>query len=140
MKFCTITGVCSYVQKHVIEALQGFSKFSANEVSKVRNIEFVIVFIFGSKNCNVVLLDTGVCSYVQKHVIEALQGFSKFSANEVSKVRNIEFVIVFIFGSKNCNVVLLDASTANICSNSLAPVAVADLGGGGCFGCFSTPS
>ena len=36
---------------------------------------------------------TGVCSYVQKHVIEALEGFSKFSANEVSKVQNIVFVI-----------------------------------------------
>ena len=28
-----ITGVCSYVQKHVIDALEGFSKFLANEVS-----------------------------------------------------------------------------------------------------------
>ena len=51
---------------------------------------------------------------------EALEGFSKFSANEVSKVRNIVFVIVFIFGFKNCNVVLLDARAANIGSNSLA--------------------
>ena len=42
---------------------------------------------------------TGVCSYVQKHVIDALEGFSQFLANEVSKVRNIVFVIVFIFGS-----------------------------------------
>ena len=64
---------------------------------------------------------TGVCSYVQKHVIDALEGFSQFLANEVSKVRNILFVIVFIFGFKNCNVVLLDANTANIGSNSLAP-------------------
>ena len=92
-------------------------------MSKVRNILFVIVFILGFKNCNVVLLDTGVCSYVQKQVIEALQGFTKFSANEVSKARNIVFVIVYIFGFKNCNVVLLDASTANIGSNSLAPAA-----------------
>ena len=45
-----MTGVCSYVQKHVIEALEGFSKFSANEVSMVRNIVFVIVFIFGFIN------------------------------------------------------------------------------------------
>ena len=51
---------------------------------------------------------------------EALEGFSKFSANKVSKVRNIVFVIVFIFGFKNCNVVLLDARAANIGSNSLA--------------------
>ena len=51
---------------------------------------------------------TGVCSYVQKHVIDALEGFSQFLANEVSKVRNIVFVIVFIFGFINCNVVLLD--------------------------------
>ena len=93
-------------------------------MSKVRNILFVIVFILGFKNCNVVLLDTGVCSYVQKQVIEALQGFTKFSANEVSKARNIVFVIVYIFGFKNCNVVLLDASTANIGSNSLAPAAI----------------
>ena len=56
---------------------------------------------------------TGVCSYVQKHVIDALEGFSQFLANEVSKVRNIVFVIVFIFGFINCNVVLLDANTAN---------------------------
>ena len=62
---------------------------------------------------------TGVCSSVQKHVIEALEGFSKFSANEVSKVRNIVFVIVFIFGFINCNVILLDAIAANIDSNSL---------------------
>ena len=47
---------------------------------------------------------TGVCSYVQKHVIDALEGFSQFLANEVSKVRNIVFVIVFIFGFINCNV------------------------------------
>ena len=66
---------------------------------------------------------TGIFSYVQKHVIEALHGFSKFSANEVSKVRNIVFVIVFIFGFKSYNVVLLDASTANIGSNSLAATA-----------------
>ena len=63
---------------------------------------------------------TGVCSYVQKHVIEALEGFSKFSANKVSKVRNTVLVIVFIFGFKNCNVVLQDARAANIDSNSLA--------------------
>ena len=62
---------------------------------------------------------TGVCSYVQQHVIEAQEGFSKFSANEVSKVRNIVFVIVFIFGFKNCNVILLEARVANIDSNSL---------------------
>ena len=61
----------------------------------------------------------GVCSYVQKHVIDALEGFSQFLANEVSKVRNIVFVIVFIFGFINCNVVLLDANTA-IGSTSLA--------------------
>ena len=67
-----------------------------------------------------VLLPTGVCSYVQKHVIEALEGFSKFFfAKKVSKVQNIVFVIVFIFGFKNCNI-LLDASGANIGSNSLA--------------------
>ena len=30
------------------------------------------------------LLSTGVCSYVQKHVIDALEGFSQFLANEVS--------------------------------------------------------
>ena len=41
----------------------------------------------------------------------------------MSKARNIVFVIVYIFGFKNCNVVLLDASTANIGSNSLAPAA-----------------
>ena len=52
-------------------------------------------------------MTTGVCSYVQKHVIDALEGFSQFLANEVSKVRNIVFVIVFIFGFINCNVVLL---------------------------------
>ena len=63
---------------------------------------------------------TGVCSYVQKHVIDALEGFSQFLANEVSKVRNIVFVIVFIFGFINCNVVLLDANTANFGSTSLA--------------------
>ena len=65
-------------------------------------------------------LSTGVCSYVQKHVIDALKGFSQFLANEVSKVRNIVFVIVFIFGFTNCNVVLLDANTANFGSTSLA--------------------
>ena len=63
---------------------------------------------------------TGVCSYVPKHVIDALEGFSQFLANEVSKVRNIVFVIVFIFGFINCNVVLLDANTANFGSTSLA--------------------
>ena len=63
---------------------------------------------------------TGVCSYVQKHVIDALEGFSQFLANEVSKVRNTAFVIVFIFGFINCNVVLLDANTANFSSTSLA--------------------
>ena len=62
---------------------------------------------------------TGVCSYVQQHVIEGLEGFSKFSANEVSKVRNVVFVMVFIFGFKNCNIVLLEARAANIGSNSL---------------------
>ena len=66
-------------------------------------------------------MNTGVCSYVQKHVFDALVGFSQFLANVVSKVRNILFVIVFIFGFKNCNVVLLDANTANTGSNSLAP-------------------
>ena len=30
-----VTGVCSYVQKHVIDALEGYSQFLANEVSKV---------------------------------------------------------------------------------------------------------
>ena len=65
-------------------------------------------------------LTTGVCSYVQKHIIDALDGFSQFLANEVSKVRNIVFVIVFIFGFINCNVVLLDANTANFSSTSLA--------------------
>ena len=63
---------------------------------------------------------TGVCSYVQKHVIDASEGFSQFLANEVSKVRNIVFGIVFIFGFINCNVVLLDAYTANFGSTSLA--------------------
>ena len=63
---------------------------------------------------------TGVCSYVQKHVIDALEGFSQYLANEVSKVRNIVFVIVLIFGFINCNVVLLDANTANFGSTSLA--------------------
>ena len=67
---------------------------------------------------------TGVCSYVQKHVIDALEGFSQFLANEVSKVRNIVFVIVFIFGFINCNVVLLDANTANFSSTSLALTAL----------------
>ena len=62
----------------------------------------------------------GVCSYVQKHAIDALEGFSQFLANEVSKVRNTVFVIVFIFGFINCNVVLLDANTANFGSTSLA--------------------
>ena len=67
-----------------------------------------------------IALSTGVCSYVQKHVIDALDGFSQFLANEVSKVRNIVFVIVFIFGFINCNIVLLDANTANFSSTSLA--------------------
>ena len=67
---------------------------------------------------------TGVCSYVQKHVIDALEGFSQFLANEVSKVRNIVFVIVFIFGFINCNVVLLDANTANFSLTSLALTAL----------------
>ena len=81
---------------------------------------FVIFYL-----CVVMFLNlgTGVCSYVQNHVIDALEGFSKFLANEVSKVRNILFVIVFIFSFKNCNVVLLDANSANIVSNSLAPPA-----------------
>ena len=65
-------------------------------------------------------LNTGVCSYVQKHIIDALEGFSQFLVNEVSKVWNIVFVIVFIFGFINCNVVLLDANTANFSSTSLA--------------------
>ena len=65
-------------------------------------------------------LITGVCSYVQKHVIDALEGFSQFLANEVSKVWNIVFVIVFIFGFLNCNVVLLDANTASFGSTSLS--------------------
>ena len=64
-----------------------------------------------------VFVVTFVC---QKHVIDALEGFSQFLANEVSKVRNIVFVIVFIFGFINCNVVLLDANTANFGSTSLA--------------------
>ena len=63
---------------------------------------------------------TGVCSYVQKHVIVALEGFSQFLANVVSKVRNIVFVIVFTFGFINCNVVLLDANTVNFGSTLLA--------------------
>ena len=67
---------------------------------------------------------TGVCSYVQKHVIDALEGFSQFLANEVSKVRNIVFVIVFNFGFINCNVVLLDANTAIFSSTSLALTAL----------------
>ena len=29
---------------------------------------------------------TGVCSYVQKHVTDALEGFSQFLAKEVSKL------------------------------------------------------
>ena len=68
--------------------------------------------------CPVTLI-TGVCSYVQKHVIDALEGFSQFLANEVSKVRNIVFVIVFFFGFINCNFVLLDANMANFGSTSL---------------------
>ena len=67
-----------------------------------------------------IIISTGVCSYVQKHVIDALEGFSQFLANEVSKVRNIVFVIVFIFGFINRNVVLLDGNTANFGSTSLA--------------------
>ena len=67
---------------------------------------------------------TGVCSYVQKHVIDALEGFSQFLANEVSKVRNIVFVIVFIFRFINCNVVPLDVNTANFGSTSLALTAL----------------
>ena len=43
------TCVCSYVQKHVIDALEGFSQFLS-----------------------------GVCSYLQKHVIDAQEGFSQF--------------------------------------------------------------
>ena len=38
----------------------------------------------------------------------------------MSKVRNTVFVIVFVFGFINCNVVLLDANTANFGSTSLA--------------------
>ena len=34
-EFVLITGVCSYVEKHVIDALEGYSQFLANEVSKV---------------------------------------------------------------------------------------------------------
>ena len=56
----------------------------------------------------------------KKHVIDALEGVSQFLANEVSKERNILFVIVFIFGFKNCNVVLIDANMANTGSNSMA--------------------
>ena len=80
--------------------------------------------LFKLKYCDylsmVIPRPTGVCSYVQKHAIDALEGFSQFLANEVSKVRNIVFVIVFIFGFINCNVVLLDANTANFGSTSLA--------------------
>ena len=31
---CPPTGVCSYVQKHVIDALEGFSQFLAQETGK----------------------------------------------------------------------------------------------------------
>ena len=37
--FGRYTGVCSYVQKHVIDALEGFSQFLANEVSSLRSQE-----------------------------------------------------------------------------------------------------
>ena len=68
----------------------------------------------------IIYLITQVFVVMSKHVIDALEGFSQFLANEVSKVRNIVFVIVFIFGFINCNVVLLDANTANFGSTSLA--------------------
>ena len=82
---------------------------SLNEINKQLHLLRLVMY-----------LTTGVCSYVQKHVIDALEGFSQFLANEVSKVRNIVFVIVFIFGFINCNVVLLDANTANFSSTSMA--------------------
>ena len=81
---------------------------------------FTVLRLIGT---NLLTQHTGVCSYVQKHVIDALEGFSQFLANEVSKVRNIVFV-VFIFGFINCNVVLLDANTANFSSTSLALTAL----------------
>ena len=88
-------------------------------------IQLFLTFVPGSNSADylrpwLLVKFTGVCSYVQKHVIDALEGFSQFLANEVSKVRNIAFVIVFIFGFINCNVVLLDANTANFGSTSLA--------------------
>ena len=43
---CSITGVCCYVQKHVIDALEAFSQFLANGVGKVQNILFIIVWEF----------------------------------------------------------------------------------------------
>ena len=43
--------------------------------------------------------------WVQKHVIDAVEGFSHFLANKVNKVRNILFVIVFRSKSN----ILLDA-------------------------------
>ena len=41
----------------------------------MNNVEF-------SMNETKAHLFTGVCSYVQKHVIDALEGFSQFLANE----------------------------------------------------------
>ena len=51
--------------------------------------------------------------YIQYRKSRSMAGY----ANEGSKLRNIVFVIVFIFGFINCNFVLLDARAANFGSN-----------------------
>ena len=62
---------------------------------------------------------SGVCSYVQKHVIEALEGFSKFLRTKLDTYETF-CLLLFFSVFKTCNIVLPDASAANIGSNSLA--------------------